>query len=368
MLKRLLFSGYFGFGNTGDEAIIEALCQEVRRQLPDAEISVLLDNGALAERLNVRAYPRRRPFCVLSALRHCDLLISGGGGLLQDTTGIGSVVYYLGVIVLARLMGRPAYIMCQGFGPVRRQLSGRLVRFFLPWASASSWRDEKSLAEVQGLAPGLEAVLSADPALLLEPLETEATARLKASHNLQRPFILTALRRWPGLNPADYKAALEAVLDTQDDLDLVIVPFQESQDSALAEELQKLLEERRERVHLVKGLLPRQILSLIGEAQMVLAMRLHALIFAASRGVPFLGIAYDPKVANFCERCGMPCLAWDEAKGAELARFSRETWLKRGGMRAELSQRVEPMRTAARGAVSRALDFLKRIPPRKQRD
>lgn len=358
MAKRLLFSGYFGFGNTGDEAIIEALCQEVRRQAPDTDIAVLLDNADLAKRLEVRAYPRRRLFSIVRALRSCDMLISGGGGLLQDTTGAGSVIYYLGVIVLARLLGRPAQIMCQGFGPVRRQLSRQLVRFFLPWASSSSWRDEKSLAEVRQLAPRLAAVLSADPALLLEPVDCGELLQLKTVYNLQRPFIVLALRSWPGLHLSDFVNAVNSILEAENGLDVAIIPFQESQDSALAAECCRALQDWGERIHLIKGLQPRQILSLIGEAQLVLAMRLHALIFAAARGVPFMGIAYDPKVASFCERCAMPCLALKDAQGQHLQDSFQKTWSDRARCRAELPERVSPMRLAAAKAVSRALESL----------
>lgn len=367
MAERILFSGYFGFGNTGDEAIIEALCQEVRRQDSDAEISVLLDNAELAARLQVRAYPRRSVRGIISALRNCDLLISGGGGLLQDTTGLGSVVYYLGIIALARMMGRPAQIMCQGFGPVRRGISKLLVRCFLPWAVSSTWRDENSLAEVRRLAPKLEAKLSADPALLLEPVGADELARIKEKYNLSKPFIVVALRRWTGLRLEDFTGLLGKILAEQPNLEIVILPFQESQDGALAEELRHSLDNEKERVHLVKGLLPRQILSLIGEAEMVLAMRLHALIFAAGRGVPFLGAAYDPKVGNFCGRCGMPCLAWKDVSFAELEQQWRRVWDGRDILRKQLSSCVEPMRSSARQAVSMALQTVFDLKKSKQR-
>ncbi|MBQ7567224.1 polysaccharide pyruvyl transferase CsaB [bacterium] len=357
MGRRLLFSGYFGFGNTGDEAIIEALCQEVRRQDAEAELSVLLDNRDLAERLGVTAYPRRCLRSVVKALHSCDMLVSGGGGLIQDTTGLGSVVYYLGVIALARLLGRPAFMMCQGFGPLRRKLSRALARFLLPCATASAWRDEQSLSEVRGLTPKLKAELSADPALLLTPVGADELAPVMQSCSLRSPYIVVALRRWPGLRLDEVAAILRQTLETAADMQLAILPFQESQDSGLAEELEQRLADCGGRVHLLRGLQPRQILGVIGGAEWVLAMRLHALIFSASQGVPFMGIAYDPKVASFCERCAAPYLTLEAWQEAALGALWKEAWPQRDEMRQKLVSAVEPMRQAVRDTVSQALQL-----------
>lgn len=357
MAKRVLFSGYFGFGNTGDEAILEALCQEVRRQRADVDIAVLLDNHDLAQRLGVAAYPRRNK-AVLTALKQSDLLVSGGGGLLQDVTGPGSVVYYLGIVALARLCHVPAVVMCQGFGPVRRRASQAVVRALLPRVKWASWRDESSVDEVKRIAPGLQSRLSADPALLLDPVSPEQVAEIRAAHGLQHDYAIVAMRSWPGLKVETFVYTVSVMLEENPQLEIALLPFQPSQDRQIAQDLARRLGRFAERVRVVADLLPRQILGLVREAQMVVAMRLHALIFAASMNVPCVGIAYDPKVARFCERCGAPFIYLEKLVNKQLELIWRDATEHRQELCKAMADKIEPMRELVRQNVADALCLL----------
>ena len=49
------------------------------------------------------------------------------------------------------------------------------------------------------------------------------------------------------------------------------------------------------------------ICALMCRMKLVVSMRLHALIFAASQGIPVVGIAYDPKVSSFLDYMGQEC-------------------------------------------------------------
>ena len=45
-------------------------------------------------------------------------------------------------------------------------------------------------------------------------------------------------------------------------------------------------------------------MSLIGNLDLLIGIRLHALIFAALMHVPFIGISYDPKITSFLHMIG----------------------------------------------------------------
>jgi len=49
---------------------------------------------------------------------------------------------------------------------------------------------------------------------------------------------------------------------------------------------------------------PEHIISLFSRMEIVLSMRLHALVFAAGHGVPLVGAVYDPKVSSFLDAAG----------------------------------------------------------------
>ena len=105
-LKSVIISGYFGFDNCGDEAILSAMIQEFTRYMPGEKIIVLSHNpGKTRQLYHVNAINRFNPVQIFFRTMQSSVFISGGGGLLQDVSGKGySVVYYLSLLVMARLL------------------------------------------------------------------------------------------------------------------------------------------------------------------------------------------------------------------------------------------------------------------------
>ena len=105
MSKKILLSGYYGFDNVGDEAVLFSIVRDLRAVMGDeAEITVLSNNPeTTSARYDVRAVDRWNKKTLLTEIKACDLFISGGGSLLQDvTSGVDLCTGY-----------RPAQILAQ---------------------------------------------------------------------------------------------------------------------------------------------------------------------------------------------------------------------------------------------------------------
>lgn len=342
--KRIVISGYYGFSNAGDEAVLSAIIRGLKSQA-SAEITVLSASPEETAKLHgVCALPRMSLCRVRGALKECDLLISGGGSLIQDATSLRSLIYYLTIISLAKRYRRKVMILGQGIGPLRRSLSRRLVRKALTGIDLITVRDAQSaelLAEM-----GIGAVkVTADPTFMLEPCSETESLRLLEEVGLsaEDEIIAVSLRklehlpRVPDFGP-DAVAALSAKgLPAK----LLLVGMQSPDDLVMAKEIG----DKTGVAYQPKPWTPEQMLGVLGKCKLVVGMRLHSLIFAASAGVPFLGISYDPKVEQFIRAAGQEGIGLDEM--ASLPEKVRKTWETRDELEARLAKSVPAMKHAA---------------------
>ena len=144
---RLLISGYYGFDNLGDEAILAALVQELRARHPDWTLVGFSDKPAGTEALyGVETAARDSLLQMWEEMGRADLLFSGGGGLLQNVTSQLSLGYYLSLFELARFRGTPYVLVGQGLGPFLPFPGvARAVRRALDRAEAIVVRDAESV-------------------------------------------------------------------------------------------------------------------------------------------------------------------------------------------------------------------------------
>lgn len=336
-MKRIVISGYYGFNNAGDEAILDSMTGTLRAQAAaqgqKLQITVLsADPAATAARLGVEAVGRMDFPAVFRALLRADALLSGGGGLLQDATGRGmSVPYYLGLVLLARLLGKKAIFYAQGIGPIRKKRNRLLTRLIANTATAIAVRDQGSREELERLGVTRPPVtVTVDPVFLLEP----ADERGRAAGFIQmlpadKPVVGIAVRSW--LKEEETLREIAAAADcVARDISAVtvLVPMHYPEDLAVAENLAGRM--KTETVILRENLQPRELLAVFGRFNLVLAMRLHALIFAAVCGVPMLGIGYDRKVDAFLNRLELGSAGEPGALEApRLARQALERWQQR---------------------------------------
>lgn len=285
---KIAVSGYYGFHNTGDEAIALAISRELRSRGHSA-LLLSREPDHTRRAYGVASEARMNPISLLRALIGSQQLWSGGGGLLQDKTSARTLTYYLAVIRGAQLLGRQVVVFNQSVGPLSLEGGARVARVLGRRSGRRAGsvrvivRDRGSLETLQRL--GVQAQLGGDPALLLSPpagLVPERNTVVLAP----RGDVQDATR---GLKE------LTRLLQTKGRR-VVALSFHPSVDDAAAHSLGA--------DEVVSTSDPARALHVIASAGYVVGVRLHAVILAAAAGVPFAGVAYDPKVAGFCADAG----------------------------------------------------------------
>lgn len=355
---KLLLAGYFGFDNAGDEAIFEAMVDHFRALSPEASISALTFGDETAKRLGVEAVPRKHFPSVWKAMRACDVFVLGGGGLFQDCTGPNSVIYYGGLLAMARAALRPSVIFCQGYGPIRGGLARWLTRQAFRLPHLVTVRDEESYEELlaQGLRPD-RVHLAADPALLMRPLPVDQMRPILEGENLLAemgrselpdgrlseagPLVALTVRPWPTLPLEELAAALQAFRDKHK-ARYLLLPLQPERDLEPSRRLAELLNGQA-RV-LARSLPPKALTGILACCDMVIGMRLHSLILATVENPPLFGLSYDPKVERFCRRAGALSCRVEEISSERLLREWEHLLLGRKNQRAVQKKAVETMR------------------------
>lgn len=303
----VLISGAYGKGNMGDETILEAIVQQLRSFDPDLPICVLSKTPKRTARVvgvrSVYTFSCRR---LGKEARRAKLFISGGGSLIQDATSTRSLLFYLYSIRKAHQSGCKVMMYGCGIGPVSRPRNRRLAGKIID-ASADliTLRDPESAVELERLGvrhPRIQ--VTADPALLqtVSPERQEMFDRYRKEAGLEADgrYCLFCLRQWGQTRrkTGAFAAAAEYVYRRYG-LTPVFFLLEPNKDREITQEVAGML--RCPHVVLPPIEDGGVICALMGRMELVVSMRLHALIFAAGQGTPVVGISYDPKVSSFMD-------------------------------------------------------------------
>ena len=328
-MYNILISGYYGFDNIGDESILRTLITSLREKIPDCRLTVLSHNPASTrEKYGVEAVERMSPGAILRAVRQCDMLISGGGSLLQDVTSSKSIHYYLFIIRLAKLLGKKVFIYSQGIGPIDHAFNRRATARALKKADGIVVRDERSakLLEQIGL-PQERIVITADPVIRMKRPDRTVGREILARAGIKKDGRLTvgwAIRE-KNRDSTFVREITECIrwLRENYDAESVLIPFHYEEDR----EVCSVIAERTNGAAkcLSEKYLSEDMLSIIGNMDVLVGVRLHSMIYAAIMGVPIIGVSYDPKCTAFLNSVGLDSLSTRESFSAEAfkAEFAR---------------------------------------------
>ncbi|MFW5981977.1 MAG: polysaccharide pyruvyl transferase CsaB [Halanaerobiaceae bacterium] len=341
-MSKIIISGYYGFDNLGDEAILMSMVRAFKGLKKDMELVVLSNNPEkTAEEYQVKAISRNNILAFIKELKSCDLFISGGGSLLQDITGWKTIPFYLGQIFMAKLMRRKTAVFAQGIGPVQGKHYQKMISKILGRVDFLSVRDARSRELLKKWGIQKEKIkLTADPVFLLKGLlseNQEADFKIdtkKLFENSEAPLIVVSVRPWMENQYLNSFANSLSRLAIEIKANLLIIPLHLKQDMDISIHLSEIINNTyRENKYQGEVLLesnrytPEELIALIKKADLLLGVRLHSVIFAALANVPFLAIEYDPKVRAFLEMISLNSgVDIEELNEDKLLRISKSIW------------------------------------------
>ncbi|OPZ93551.1 MAG: Alpha-D-kanosaminyltransferase [Firmicutes bacterium ADurb.Bin419] len=297
-----IISGYYGFKNIGDDAMLMAIIDNLKIFKKDIRILVLSNNPVETRRIyNVASINRVNLIQILSIMKHSKLLISGGGSLIQDNTSTRSLIYYLGMIWMAKKMKMKVMIYANGIGPLNKKNNRNLTKRVVNNVDVITLREELSYKELVNLnitRPNI--YVTADPAFTIKAESTEHTDYLLSSEGIDPnlPFVGISVRRWH--NHDQYETTIANIADYIIDaygINVLFIPMHYPGDLVIIENIISKMKNKGYAIRKKHSV--SETLGIISKTQMLIGMRLHALIFAASIGIPIVGIVYEPKVEGF---------------------------------------------------------------------
>lgn len=311
-MSKIVISGYYGFANAGDEAMLTAIIKSLRSLEPEVEIKVISGNPELTAKTHqVKSLHRFNLFELLPALAGCDLLVSGGGSLLQDVTSKRSLMYYLSIVALAKLFSKKVMLFAQGIGPIRSSFMRKLTKQVASKADLITVRDKDSLYEMRRIGvPENKVEKTADAVFTLPQVDIEAGKEQLLKFNVPQDKMLIAIsvRSWQ--EDDSYLLELAKAADglaMKRKAHIVLLPLQYPADVEVCRRVQQFMDHKEDSTVLEIDTDTEGFLSIIGNFDLLVGMRLHALIFAAVMKVPFVAVSYDPKVDGFIKDVSGVC-------------------------------------------------------------
>jgi polysaccharide pyruvyl transferase CsaB len=305
----ILISGYYGFENSGDDAILMAILANLRTYKKDIKILVLSKNPEETKRIyGVDTADRYNFSEVIKAIKNSKLFLTGGGNLIQDETSTRSLMYYLTTIWMAKKFKLKVMLYSNGIGAVDKKTNRLITSRIVNTVDIITLREEKSLKELESLKITKPQVfVTADPAFTLTSCsDVEASSILTAEGiDKGKPLIGISIRKWK-----NFQSYLKQVADASDymveklKVQPVFIPMHYPHDVEICHTIASMM--KHQPIIIKNKYSVSQTLGIIKNMDMIIGMRLHALIYGASLQVPVLGLIYDPKVEGFLEYIKQP--------------------------------------------------------------
>lgn len=312
--EEIIISGYYGFKNSGDDALLRAIIDDIKRHKESPNITILSANPKETEKkYRVRAIHRFNIVGLSKHLKKAGLLISGGGTLIQDSTSTKSLMYYLAVINAAIKKNVKVMLYSNGIGPLKNKHNIKLASKILDKTDIITLRDPASkevLDKIGVTKPQI--AISADPVFGIEGFNKARGMEIIKRYlpNVENEKIIgVSVRKTKDTNPC-FEKAVASMCDYMSEkynCKCIFIPMQTNKDEQISRNIIGMM--KSSAVLINERMDVCDIISVVSATTACIGMRLHSLIYAAIGAVPLIGISYDPKIAGFMEYTGQKLYA-----------------------------------------------------------
>lgn len=295
-MTKAVISGYYGYKNFGDELILSILVEHLKA----LNIEPLVLSGDIdytKNEHNVDSINRYNIKAVINEIKNSDILISGGGSLLQDVTSLKSIIYYLFIIAVGIIFNKKVIIFAQGIGPINNFFAKIMTKLLLKQCYYISVRDNKSFDLLKSW--GIAAELLCDPVY-----------SVKVDKTLDTETLGIQLRNFKNVDIKFLKRFAEFINTEFPDKTVKIFSLQKTNDFEICKMFESLLNKINSNIK--TEIITENIIAQISTLEYLIGMRFHALLTAILSGVKVCAINYDIKVEQLSKEYNLPLISLNE--------------------------------------------------------
>ena len=343
----ILICGYYGYGNMGDETLLSVMTKELRRLNPVLRLCALSGDPQKTKLLHhVDAIDRFDPDQIDKTMNRSQILLFGGGNLLQDKTSTHSLLYYTHILRMAKKRGMKIFMYANGIGPLHGEENRKRTLEALKLADSISLRDPHSFAFVRNLDLNKPLRLTFDPAILTE----------KEDFPIPQGNYFAVVPKCSSSAFIQTFSDMIRLLSEKTGLTPILVSLYDRQDMP---SVKKIAAQTHAQICFPKN--AGECVALFSSAKLVISSRLHALIYATAAVCPMMGYSDDKKLFSYLDYIGfgahsiLPC-GLSAHENAEAAANRALTVLNQNGYcKNRISEHLPSWKSLARNEIAEVL-------------
>jgi colanic acid/amylovoran biosynthesis protein len=308
--------------NVIDWGIIDSFASSLWKNVVCGTLKSL---SILSQILIYRLLRYRKSGSLIDEYVKSDLVISPGGGYLNDSFTISMLVPNLFQIWIAILLNKPFVIYSQSIGPFRSKFWSALTKITLEKAQIIQVREKISLDWLSRIKVSNPNVfLTSDAAFLLNPSTDESIEKIFLKENIPM-FNLIGITPvyWSFPNHNNHKEKywnyILSIAETVNNISFIdknanfvfvthVTDVRNLNGGIDKFALRDIILNIREkdRIFVIKGdYAPNDLIGIYGKMRILIGSRMHSNIFALVAGTPVIAIAYEHKTNGIMNMCGL---------------------------------------------------------------